>query len=174
MLMENWERIGEILVMTALVYAFLVGLLRFTGKRTTSKMNSFDWVVTVALGSMVSTVILVEEVVLVEGLVGISGLVLLQYLVAWAAARWTGFQTMVKATPRLLYYDGEFDEGAMRRERFTREEVAAAVRAGGYDSLDEVKAVVLETNADLSILPAEDNSASSPPQVLANVDGVDV
>lgn len=157
MFFENWKMLGNIAVMTVLVYAALVVVLRFTGKRTTSKMNSFDWVVTVALGSMVSTVILVEEVPLVEGIVGIVALVMCQYFVAWVAARFPRFQGLVKASPRLLYFDGQFNHRVMRRERFSREEILAAVRTQGFGSMHEVGAVVLETNADLSILPAGDD-----------------
>lgn len=156
MVVEDWTRVGEIAVMAVVVYAVLVALLRLTGKRTTSKMNSFDWVVTVALGSMVATVILVDEVPLVEGVVGIASLVALQYGVAWTAARWPGFQKLIKASPRLLYYRDGFDEEALRQERLSREEVAAAIRAQGFCSMDEISAVVLETNADLSILPESD------------------
>ena len=157
MFFEDWQMLGEIAVMTVLVYAALVMVLRTTGKRTTSKMNSFDWVATVALGSMVSTVILVEEVPLVEGIVGIVALVMCQYVVAWMAARNSRFQRLVKATPRLLYFDGQFRDEAMRHERVTREEVLAVARTQGFSSMDEVGAVVLETNADLSILPTADN-----------------
>lgn len=168
MFFEDWRRLGEVVVMAVVVYAALIALLRVTGKRTTSKMNSFDWVVTVALGSMVSTVILVEEVPLVEGVVGIAALVSLQYIVAWVAARSTPFQKIVKASPRLLYYREGFDEEALREERLSREEVVAAVRGQGFASMDEISAVVLETNADLSILPDNGDSGED---VLQTVGG---
>lgn len=169
MFFDDWTTLGEIVVLTVLVYTALVVVLRMTGKRTTSKMNSFDWVVTVALGSMVSTVILVDEVPLVEGVAGITALVLMQYTVAFGAVRIPWFQSLVKASPRLLYYRGEFNDETMRRERLTREEVLASVRTQGYTSMDEVSAVVLETNADLSILPADDDDKR--PGVLSTVEG---
>lgn len=166
MFFNSWTTLGEILVLTVAVYVLLVVVLRVTGKRTTSKMNSFDWVVTVALGSMVSTVILVDDVPLIEGGVGIAALVSLQYIVAWIAARSSGFQSLVKASPRLLFYRGEFMEKAMRQERLTRAELLASMRAQGYATPDQVLAVVLETNADLSILPRSDEEEE---ETLRNV-----
>lgn len=153
MWLDEWTRVGEILLSALLVYVALVLVLRITGKRTTSKMNSFDWVVTVALGSMVGTIILVDEVPLVEGIAGIAGLVVLQYAMAATAARFPGFQNVIKATPRMLYYGDEFFEQTMKQERITRVEILAAARSQGFTSFNDISAVVLETNSDLSILP---------------------
>jgi len=153
MWLDEWTRVGEILLSAVLVYVALVFVLRITGKRTTSKMNSFDWVVTVALGSMVGTIILVDEVPLMEGIAGIAALVVLQYAMAATAARIPRFQQVIKATPRLLYYGDEFFEKTMKQERITRVEILAAARSQGFTSFDDISAVVLETNSDLSILP---------------------
>ena len=157
MFFEDWTLLGEVVLTTVLIYALLVIVLRVTGKRTTSKMNSFDWVVTVAIGSMLSTVILIDEVPFVEGALGITTLVVLQFVVAWVAARLPGFQKMVKASPQLVYYDGEFREEAMLKERLTLDDIMASVRAEGHASLDPVLAVVMETNADLSVLLKSDH-----------------
>ncbi len=166
MLSTDWQSIGELALISVVVYSYLVFVLRLTGKRTTSKMNSFDWIVTVALGSMASTIILVDDVPLIEGLVGITGLIILQYLVAWLASRSRRFQRLVKASPCLLYYGDEFNDETLLKERVTRGEIIAAVRAEGYHSLERVSAVVMETNADLSVIPkAEEESL----KVLENV-----
>jgi uncharacterized membrane protein YcaP (DUF421 family) len=59
---------------------------------------------------------------------------------------------MVKAEPRLLFHEGQFLRGAMRAERVTEEEIRAAVRAQGTAEMDQVGAVVLETDASFSVL----------------------
>ncbi len=168
MLLTSWRALGEVALIAVLIYLLLVLMLRLTGKRTTSKMNNFDWIVTVAMGSMVSTVILVEDVLLLEGLVGIAVLVMLQFLVTWSAAHYPRFQGLVKATPRLLYYRGEYDRAAMRRERVTRAEIISAVRQKGYTSLEGVVAVVMETNAEFSIITGDEEGA---PKTLETVEG---
>ena len=167
MFMSEWKILGEITVVAIFVYVLLVVILRITGKRTTSKMNNFDWIVTVALGSMVSTVILIEEVLLLEGLVGITSLILLQYAVTWLAARSSRFEHVVKASPRLLYYGDEFQQEAMRSERVTQEEIISWIRLQGHTSLDEVVAIVMETNAELSII------VGSPEGTISTLDTVD-
>ena len=148
-----WELLRLLLVGTA-AYAALVLLLRTTGKRTLSKLNAFDLVVTVALGSTLATVLLNKDVSLSEGLAAFALLCGLQWAVAFLSVRSERFQGWVKARPTLLYYRGSFLEGVMRRERLTREEVLAAVRGSGKASLERVGAVVLETDGSLSVLEA--------------------
>ncbi|MEX6504893.1 DUF421 domain-containing protein [Jiella sp. M17.18] len=155
MFFDGWHDLGRILIVGTLAYVGLVFLLRVTGKRTLSKMNAFDLVVTVALGSTLATVLLSKSVSLSEGMLGFALLCFLQYVVAEASVRWEWFQSVIKAEPSLLYFEGRFLTRMMKRERVTREEVLAAARNQGHASLDEVSAVVLETDGSFSVLSGD-------------------
>jgi uncharacterized membrane protein YcaP (DUF421 family) len=152
MFFDSWQSLGNVLVKGLLAYAFIVFVLRVTGKRTLSKMNAFDLIVTVALGSTVANILLSSEVTLAEGMVALGLLVTLQYVVTWLSVRVPFFQRLVKAEPRLLYYERRFLEDAMRRERISREEILAAARNKGIGTMDDVSSVILETDGTLSIL----------------------
>ena len=67
MFFDTWSGLLRIIVVGTLAYAALVVLLRVWGKRTLSRMNAFDFVVTVALGSTLATVLLSRNVALLEG-----------------------------------------------------------------------------------------------------------
>lgn len=149
---ESWAGVGRIVLAAVSAYAALIVLLRASGKRTLSKMNAFDLVVTVALGSSFATVILSKRVPLLEGIVAFAMLIGLQLVVAWASGRWMRVQRLVKSQPALLYYGGEFQQQALRRERVTASEVRAAIRQQGFGSLEEVEAVIIETAGDLSVI----------------------
>lgn len=154
----------RVAIVGVLGYAGLVALLRVTGKRTLTKLNAFDLVVTVALGSTLATVLLSKDVALVEGLVAFATLILLQMLVTWGSVRSRRLQNLVKATPALLVYRGAVLDHALRAERVSREEILAAARASGATDLAQVGAVVLETDGSLSILtraPADDAAGST-------------
>lgn len=153
MFFDGWGELGRVIVVGTLAYVGLVALLRFTGKRTLSKMNAFDLVVTVALGSTLATILLSKDVALAEGLLAFALLCGLQYAVAWASVRSPRFQSFVKSEPRLLYGGGGFLPVALRAERVTEEEVLAAVRSQGHPSLDGIRFVVLETDGSFSVVP---------------------
>lgn len=148
----SWEGVARAIVLAAGGYFGLILLLRVAGKRATSKLNMFDWAVTVALGSMLATMALSPSVPLAVGLAAVATVIGLQYGIAWLALRSGLVRRIVKAEPALLYYQGTFLQDRMRKERITEEEIRAAVRAAGHGSLEPVTAVVFETSADLSIL----------------------
>lgn len=155
-----------------LAYAALVLLLRISGKRTLSKMNVFDFVVTVALGSTLATVLLSKDVALAEGALAFLVLIGLQYVLAWLSSR-SGkfserFRRVIKSEPALLLYRGSLLESAMRRERLAEEEVHAAVRSQGIADVHEVEAVVLETDGSFSVIR---KSGGAGPGSLGKVSG---
>lgn len=168
MIFDGWQDVLRVLVVGVAAYVALVVLLRVSGKRTLTKLNAFDLVVTVALGSTLATVLLSGTVALVEGVVGLALLVLLQLVITWTAVRWPRFRRFVKSEPTLLLQDGEFLDGAMERERVTRAEVLAALRGSGLADRGEAAAVVLETDGSLSVVKASDGG-SRVSSTLANL-----
>ncbi|MCM2607210.1 DUF421 domain-containing protein, partial [Rossellomorea marisflavi] len=119
------------LVVGVLAYVSLVLLLRVSGRRTLSKMNAFDLVVTVALGSTFATILLSRDVSLAQGVLALALLIALQYAVTWSSVRVAWVRKLVTGEPALLFYRGRFLGEALRKARVTEAEVRAAVRASG-------------------------------------------
>lgn len=161
MFFDSWSALLRVVVVGTCAYVGLVLLLRVSGKRTLAKLNAFDFVVTVALGSTLATVLLSSSVALVEGVTALALLIALQYVVAWASVRSATIEGLVKSSPTLLYRNG-FLHDAMRRERVTEDEVRQAARGQGHADLHSVGAVVLETDGTLSFLP-EPNAGETGP-----------
>ncbi|WP_045393128.1 DUF421 domain-containing protein [Falsirhodobacter sp. alg1] len=152
MFFENWSGILRILVVGPLAYVILVLLLRITGKRTLAKLNAFDLVVTVALGSTLATVLLSKTVALAEGITALVVLAGLQWIIAWLSVRSDGVADLVRSEPTLLLREGRFLQQALRQQRVREDEVRAAVRSSGYANETEVSAVILETDGSLSVI----------------------
>ena len=159
---DSWDALVRILVVGTLAYVALVLMLRVSGKRTLSKFNAFDFIVTVALGSTLATVLLSKSVTLADGLLGLALLIGLQYLIAFLSVRSSGFRALVKSEPTLLLHRGEFLDGALRRERITRDEVLAVLRSAGVADRAEAAAVVLETDGTLNVLSDAGQSPRQP------------
>lgn len=142
----------RILVTAACGYVGLVILLRVSGKRTLSKWNAFDFVVTIALGSLLATLVLSDRTSIAEGLLALAALVVLQLVVSFLSVRIPWFDRAVKAKPALLLYRGEVLHEALRRERVSEAELYGALRGYGLASLEEAEAVVLETDGSFTVL----------------------
>jgi uncharacterized membrane protein YcaP (DUF421 family) len=142
----------RILIVAPLIYVALVVMLRVSGKRSLSKMNAFDFVVTVALGSMLASTILTKDVALLEGILGMALLLLLQFIITWLSVRSEQVSKLVKAEPTLLFHKGRFLEANLRYTRVTPSEVHEATRVQGIGSMDDVVSVVLETDGSFSVI----------------------
>lgn len=152
MFFDSWTEIARVALATIAAYAALILVLRLSGKRSLAKLNAFDLVVTVALGSTLATVLLSKDVALTEGLLAFAMLAGLQWAVARASIASAGFRRLIRADPRLLFENGAYRDAALRDERVTRDEIDAAVRNGGIGRLEDVAAVVLETDGSLSVI----------------------
>lgn len=149
---SGWENVARTIVVGMASYALLLAVLRVSGKRTLSKLNAFDLVVTVALGSTVATILLSREVALVEGIAALVLLVVLQFVVARLSVASPAFARVVKSEPTLLIRRGEMLHDAMRRERVAATELEQAARINGATNIADVEAMILESDGTFSVL----------------------
>lgn len=158
---NGWEPLARILVVGVLAYASMVVSLRCSGKRTLSKMNAFDLIVTVSLGSILASVLLNKGIALAEGIFAFTLLISLQFIVTWLSVRFSWIRKLVTGEPQLLFHRGAFLTIAMHRARVTKAEVHAALRAAGIYDLTLVEAVVLETDGSFSVVESGNKSETN-------------
>ena len=152
MIFHSWQDIARLLTIGVAAYVALVFLLRISGKRTLSKMNAFDFVVTVALGSTLATVLLDKSISLVEGISALALLIALQFVITWLSVRFRWVDRLVKSEPTLIASEGRYLIQAMRRQRVTKHEIDSALREYGYQDLSGIACVVLETDGSISVV----------------------
>jgi len=162
---SSWENVLRIVIFAFCGYISLVLLLRTTGQRTLSKLNAFDLIITVTIGSTFATLLL-GNIALIDGIMAFALLVGLQFMVTWLTVRSGRIKKAVKNEPRLLYYKGEYLSKNMRRTRIIAEEIEQAIRSTGRSGTSDVEAVVLETNGNLSVI-SKGNQENS--DVLADI-----
>ena len=127
--------------------------MRISGKRTLLQYNMFDAIVSVAYGSTIATILLTEKISFVEGAFVLGMLTLLQLFIAVMEKKSKKFGAVLNPTPTFLYYNDDYCEAALEKERVTESEVRNAVRQQGIGSMEDVEAVVLEGNGKMSIVP---------------------
>ncbi len=161
-LFDGGESLLRTVVVGVLAYVVLVVFLRISGKRTLSKMNAFDLIVTVALGSTLATILISKDVSLAQGATAFALLIAMQFAVTWSSVRVRWVRNLVAAEPSLLLYRGQFLAAALRSARVTEDELRAAVRAAGMPTIEEVEAIVLETDGSFSVVrPGAAGAAAS-------------
>lgn len=149
---DDWQGLQRALIITVLAYITLVIFIRVSGKRTLAKMNAFDFIVTIALGSCLAAVSLNKSIALAEGAVVFFTLIFLQFVITWLSVRVKAVRKIVSGEPVMLLYQGKFLKETMKKERITAAEIFIAARAKGLSSLADIAVVVLETTGDITIV----------------------
>lgn len=151
---QSWNELSRVAITAVLTYVLCVALISFFGKRASAKMNNFDWIVTVAMGSILGSSVLLKKVVLAEVLLGLFILLGLQFLFNKLSAYFEISRRTMKKSPALLYFNGEYIDKALQHERVTRDEVRTSIRSRGLIDEEDVSAVILEPNGELSVIPS--------------------
>lgn len=158
---DGWGSLLRTLIVGLLAYVTLVLFLRLSGNRTLSKMNAFDLIVTVALGSTLATVLLSKDVALMDGAIALALLISLQFVITWTSVRYRWVRRLVTGEPLMLLYRGEFLIAPLRQARVTQDEVRSAIRSSGIGDVASVEAVVLETDGSLSVVRCQSDSGKT-------------
>jgi len=132
---------------------YVVFLVRMIGLRSFSKMTNFDFVMTIGSGSLLAGAAQATDWMgFVQPMVALTGL----FTAQWALARWRknydSFEQAIQNDAVLLMRDGEFCKQAMDEERVSKSDLIAKLREANVLELSEVRAVVLETTGDVSVL----------------------
>ena len=153
---DSQQTLLRMIISAAVVYICIVLLHKVSGKRSTSQLNNFDWVVTVMIGSIGASTVILKNVPIIEGMASIVTLLTLQYLVTKYASLSPEFANTILSEPRVVFYEGQFLPEAMRKERLTRQEIECAMRSEGIHDYEDVAAVIFESDAKLTVVPKRD------------------
>ncbi len=137
---------------TFAIYVGVILVTRLNGLRTFAKMSSFDFAITIAIGSLIASTMLSKSQSIANGLVGLFFLIGLQALVAALRKRSDLFEKAVTNTPVLLMSGSEILYEKLNEQKVTESDLIAKLREANVTHFDQVLAVVLETTGDMSVL----------------------
>jgi uncharacterized membrane protein YcaP (DUF421 family) len=143
----------ELVLRAAVVYFFLLVLLRLTGKRQVGQLAPFDLVLLLVLSNAVQNAMNAGDNSLIGGLISALVLVLLNTALGYATYRSGRLEALIEGRPQLLIHNGKLHPEIMAQARLTRHELDAALRAAGCSCIDEVRAAILENTGAITVLP---------------------
>lgn len=151
---DGWEPFVRTAIAGPLGYLAVIVMLRTTGKRALSKLNMFDFVITVAMGTTLGA-FFTGSVALLHGVFAFGTLLGVQYATTMIASRSERAAGLLMAEPTLLFHQGRFMRQAMAKERVTESSLTGQARDSSLGSLDLVAAMVMETDGTVSVIPKE-------------------
>jgi uncharacterized membrane protein YcaP (DUF421 family) len=148
--------IEQIVIRSAIIYVFLLILLRFTGKRQIGQLAPFDLVLLLVLSNAVQNAMNGGDNSVFGGLVSASTLVALNSVVAVVTSRSKKAEALIEGHPIVLIHNGKLYDAMLERANITRHELNSALRQAGCGCVEDVHYAVLENNGAISVVARKD------------------
>ena len=143
----------ELILRSAVVYTFLLVLIRLTGKRQVGQLAPFDLVLLLVLSNAIQNSMNGGDNSLTGGLISAVTLVALNAAIGFATFRNKRLEALVEGRPQILIHNGRLYEQVMRDAKLTRHELNSALRQSGVECVEDVRTAVLENNGSISVVP---------------------
>ena len=143
----------EFILRGVIVYFFLIVLLRISGKRQIGQMAPFDLVLLLVLSNAVQNAMNGGDNSVIGGLISACTLVGMNWVVGLLTYKSKTIEAFIEGRPELLIHNGQLFNAVMEREKLTHHELMSALRAAGCATVEEVKAAMLESNGNISVIP---------------------
>lgn len=147
------DAIARGLILSMIAMAWVVLLIRLNGLRSLSKMTSFDFIMTIAMGSLVASAAQAEKLdAYLQIIAAIAALFLFQHVGARMRRASEKVESIIQNQPVLLMKDGDIFHEALKAERIETSDLMAKLREANVLDMAKIKAVILETTGDISVL----------------------
>ncbi|AWH75591.1 DUF421 domain-containing protein [Dokdonia sp. Dokd-P16] len=155
--MENWITasmpiLGKVLISIIAIFTVMIIITRISGLRTFAKMSSFDFASTIAVGSVLASIILNPDQSLLKGGIALGGIIAFQTLFALLVRKSVFFKNLATNDPLLLMKDGKILYKNLEKSNVGEGDLIAKLREANVLDYNEVRAVVLESTGDMSVL----------------------
>ena len=151
----------EFVVRALIIYAFLLILLRLTGKRQVGQLAPFDLVLLLVLSNAVQNAMNGGDNSVLAGIILASTLIAVNGFVGWLTLKNKKLESVIEGRPEVLIHNGKLYEDVLRQDKLTMHELNAALRAAGCVSVEEVHYAVLETSGKISVVPRHGNASQA-------------
>lgn len=156
-LFDSWYTVAWTVGSVFCIFSLMIVVVRVAGLRTFAKMSSIDFATTIAIGSILASVVMNKNASLTQGVAALVAIVVFQQIFAGLKVRSDDIENLLENNPTLLMRGSMFLYGNMQKTGVSRSDLIAKLREANVLRLDQVKAVVLETTGDISVLHAEDD-----------------
>lgn len=141
----------ELIIRGLVVYVFLIGLLRLTGKRQIGQLSPFDLVLLLILSNAVQNSMNAGDNSLVGGLISATTLIAVNYMFGLVTFKNRKLEEIIEGRPQVLIHNGKLFEDVMNDAKLTRHELDSTLRQSGYFEIENIKLAILENNGSVTV-----------------------
>ena len=160
--MENWLYAENLIILKSIItivgiFLIIITITRIFGLRTFAKMSSFDFASTIAIGSILASVIMNNNQSIEKAGIALLSIIAFQIGFSILSRKSTIFKKFFTNKPILLMFNGEILQKNLKKSNVGQDDLMAKLREANVYKLSEVSAVVFESTGDISVLHSNDN-----------------
>jgi len=144
----------ELVLRAVIVYVLFLAALRLSGKRELGQFTIFDLALVLLASNALQPAITGPDASIPGALIILATLFTLNRVVAFSRERWPFVRRILDYAPTVVARDGGWIKAAIDREGLDSDDLEAAIREYGLESVTEVKLAVLEHDGSISVVPA--------------------
>jgi uncharacterized membrane protein YcaP (DUF421 family) len=150
----------ETVLRAAILWLFLMLVLRVMGRKELSQLSAFELVLLVVMGDLIQQGVTEQDASVTAAVLAVSTMVLLTLALSYVSFRWRRAAPVTEGMPVIVIRDGRVLREVLGIERLTPEEVEDAAREQGIGDLRDVRIGVLEADGSFSFIRWEPPTGS--------------
>lgn len=137
---------------TAILYFFLIFIMRILGKRQIGQLQPGELVITILISEIASIPMEDNEIPMYQAIVPIVVLALLELITSFAALKFIRLRSLLQGHSSVVIKDGELDRKQLKKLRYTVDDLLESLREKDVFDISEVQYAIVETDGTLSVL----------------------
>lgn len=161
-------------IRSILIYIFVLIVMRLMGKREIGQLQPFELVISIMIADLASIPMTDSGIPITNGIVAILGLLLMHLVISIINIKSIKAREIICGKPRILIYRGKIDEKALKKERFTINELQERLRGNNVVNLGDVEYAILETNGEVTVIqkPEKRNTIPEDFNIVPEYEGI--
>jgi len=159
-----------IFIRTIILYALVLIIMRKMGKRQIGQLQPFELTIAIMIADLASTPLSNPGISIINGIIPIIALLIAHIIISVINLKSITIREFICGKPRILIYRGKIDEQALKKEKFTVNELQERLRSNNIVSLSDVEYAILETSGQITVIPKPEKKALTPQDLNIEVE----
>lgn len=137
---------------SVVLYIIILIVMRLMGKREIGQLQPFELAISIMIADLATIPMSETGIPIFNGIVPILGLLLMHLLISIINIKNSKARAIICGKPTILIYQGEIDKKALKKERFTMNELHEKLRGNNVENIEDVEYAILETSGDVTFI----------------------
>ncbi len=157
-----------------ILYIVVLIVMRLMGKREIGQLQPFELAISIMIADLASIPMTETGIPISSGIIPILGLLVMHLLISVINMKSLNGRKIICGKPRILIYRGKIDEKALRKERFTINELQERLRGNNIINLGDVEYAILETSGEITVIqkPEKRNTIPEDFNITPDYEGI--